>query len=88
MSEPTEEDISQAWYRAVPISGRDPEAFRLAPDLIQAVIRRNRYNKCGKYGWRIECGTPVSFHRLSVSAAIRRIERNLGHGPAKPFVAG
>lgn len=86
MLEPTEEDISQAWYRAVPISGQDPEAFRLAPDLIQAVIRRDRYNKCGKYGWRIECGTPVSFHRFSMSAAIRRIERDLGRKPARPSV--
>jgi hypothetical protein len=87
MPEPTEEDISRAWYRAAPISGQDPERYRLAPDLIQAVIRRDRHNKCGKYGWRIECGKPVSFHRLSMSAAMRRVGRDLSRKPSKPAVA-
>ena len=82
MTEPTEEDIANAWSRATPISRQDPEFFRLAPDLIKAVIRRDRFGQCGKYGWRIECGKPVSYHRLSMSAAMRRVERNLVRDPA------
>ena len=86
MTELTEEDISNAWQEAAPISGRDPEVYRVAPDLIQAVIRRDRYDKCGKYGWRIECGKPVSYHRLSMSAAMRRIDRELNRKPFRPTV--
>ena len=86
MPDPTEEEIANAWSRAAPISGQNPEMFRLAPDLIKAVIRRDRYNKCGKYGWRIECGKPVSYHRLSMFSAMRRIERDLIRNPARRTV--
>ncbi len=82
MTAPSEEDIANAWSRATPISGRNPETYRLAPDLIRAVIRRDRFGKCGKYGWRIECGKPVSYHRVSMSAAMRRVERGLNRKPA------
>lgn len=74
---PTEAEIDAAWIKARPISGRDPALYRIAPDILQSVIRRDRFNVQGKYGWRIEHGRPVSYHRLGLEAALRRIERGL-----------
>lgn len=74
---PTDAEIESAWLKARPITGRDPALYRIAPDILQSVIRRDRYDVQGKYGWRIEHGRPVPYHRLSLEAALRRIERGL-----------
>lgn len=74
---PTESEIEAAWLSARPMTGRDPGLYRIAPDILQSVIRRDRYNVQGKYGWRIEHGRPVPYHRLSLEAALRRIGRGL-----------
>jgi hypothetical protein len=77
MPDPTDKEIAQAWSRATPLKGYDPDQYRMAPDLVQAIIRRDRFNVRGKYGWRIECGVPVSYHRLTMTSAMRRVERDL-----------
>jgi len=74
---PTESEIERAWLKAKPMAGRDPALYRIAPDILQSVIRRDRYDVQGKYGWRIEHGRPVAYHRQSLEAALRRIERGL-----------
>lgn len=74
---PTEAEIESAWLKARPMTRRDPALYRIAPDILQSVIRRDRYDVQGKYGWRIEHGRPVPYHRLSLEAALRRIERGL-----------
>ncbi len=75
-----ETEIELAWQKASPIAGRDPSRYRLAPDILRTVIRRDRYNICGKYGWRIEHGQPVTYHRISIASAMRRLERDLARG--------
>ena len=79
---PTEAEIETAWLKAKPMAGRDPHLYRIAPDVVQSVIRRDRFNVQGKYGWRIEHGRPVSYHRLNLDAVLRRIERGLREGQA------
>ncbi len=76
MTEQTSEsDIEAAWSRARPISGRDPALYRIAPDVIQSVIRRDRYSIRGEFGWRIEYGRPVAFREVSTESAIRALQR-------------
>ena len=87
MTEPTEKQIAAAWEQATPLKGYDPKLYRMAPDLVQAVIRRDRFDKRGKYGWRIECGKPVSYHRLSMESAIRRVGRDMTAKRSKQTVA-
>lgn len=69
-------EIEAAWHRARPISGRDPALFRIAPDIIQSVIRRDRYDVRGEFGWRIECGRPVAFREMTIESAIRALQRD------------
>ena len=69
-----EKEIEDAWLRARPISGRDPALYRIAPDVIQSVIRRDQYAIRGEYGWRIECGKPVAYRETSTESAIRTLE--------------
>lgn len=69
-------DIEAAWRRARPISGRDPALFRIAPDIIQAVIRRDCYDVRGEFGWRIECGRPVAFREMTIESAIRALQND------------
>lgn len=70
-------DIDAAWGRATPISGRDPTLYRIAPDVIRSVIRRDRYNVQGEFGWRIECGRPVAFREISTESAIRALQHDV-----------
>lgn len=70
----TEADIEAAWRRAKPISGRDAALYRIAPDIIQSVIRRDRYDVRGEFGWRIECGRPVAFREMTIESAIRALQ--------------
>jgi len=67
-------EIEEAWSRARPISGRNPTLYRIAPDVIQSVIRRDRYDIRGEFGWRIECGRPVAYREASMESAIRALE--------------
>ncbi|NIM75088.1 MAG: hypothetical protein GTO47_19165 [Gammaproteobacteria bacterium] len=69
-------DVEAAWARARPISGCDPEVYRIAPDVIQSLIRRDRYNVCGEFGWRIEYGRPVAFREITTESAIRALQRD------------
>jgi len=79
MTEPaTEADIEAAWRRATPISGQDPALYRIAPDVIRSVIRRDRFDVRGEFGWRIECGRPVAFRETSIESAIRALQRDYG----------
>jgi len=75
--EPTEAEIETAWRRAKPMSGRDPHLYRIAPDVLQSVIRRDRFNVRGEHGWRIEHGRPVPYRKMSLETALRRVEREL-----------
>ena len=70
----TETEIEEAWRRARPIAGRNPMLYRIAPDIIQSVIRRDRYDIRGEFGWRIECGRPVAYREASMESAIRALE--------------
>jgi hypothetical protein len=77
MTEQTSQsDVEAAWGRARPISGRDPALYRIAPDIIQSVIRRDRFNIRGEFGWRIECGRPVAFREISTESAIRALQHD------------
>lgn len=75
---PSEADVEAAWHRARPISGRDPALYRIAPDVIQSVIRRDCYNVRGEFGWRIECGRPVTFRKTTIESAIRALRSEHG----------
>jgi len=72
----SEADIEAAWRRARPISGRDPGLYRIAPDIIQSVIRRDRYDVRGEFGWQIECGRPVAYRDTTIESAIRALQRD------------
>ncbi|MDH3229832.1 MAG: hypothetical protein OEN55_08580 [Alphaproteobacteria bacterium] len=77
MTEKTSEsDVEAAWGSARPIPGRDPALYRIAPDIIRSVIRRDRHNICGEFGWRIECGRPVAFREITTESAIRALQRD------------
>ena len=78
MTEQTSQsDVEAAWGRARPISGQDPALYRIAPDIIQSVIRRDRYNVRGEFGWRIEYGRPVAFREISTESAIRALQHDV-----------
>ena len=70
-------EIEKAWRKAKPAPGRDPRLYRIAPDIIQSVIRRDRFNICGEYGWRVEHGTPVSFHKTSMVEAMTLVQHEI-----------
>ncbi len=74
--QPIDPDVEAAWARARPISGRDPALYRIAPDVIRSVIRRDRYNVPGEYGWRIEYGRPVALREVTTESAIRALQRD------------
>lgn len=84
----TEGEIEKAWQKARPIPGRDPGLFRIAPDIIQSVIRRDRFNQCGDYGWRIEHDRPVSYRDQSIFTALTRVQRELAAAQWPPEPAG
>ena len=67
----TEARIDEAWRKARPAPGRDPRLYRVAPDVIQSIIRRDRYDKCGDFGWRIEHGKPVSYRNSSIEQTMK-----------------
>ena len=77
MEETSETDVEAAWSRARPISGRDPALYRIAPDIIQSVIRRDRHDVRGEFGWRIEYGRPVAFREISTESAIRALQHDI-----------
>jgi hypothetical protein len=74
---PSEAEIETAWQKAKPAPGRDPRLYRIAPDVIQSLIRRDRYAIRGEHGWRIEHGKPVSFGDSSVEQAIRLVQQEI-----------
>jgi len=74
----SEAEIEAAWQRARPISGRDPALYRIAPDIIQSVIRRDCYDVRCDFGWRIECGRPVAFRETTIESAIRALQHDRG----------
>lgn len=78
----SESEIEKAWRRAKPASGHDPRLFRIAPDIIQSIIRRDKFNVCGEFGWRIELGKPVSYRKISIEAAMKLMQYEL-HAPAR-----
>lgn len=73
----SENEIEEAWRRAKPMPGRNPLLYRIAPDVIQSVIRRDRYGICGEYGWRIQLGRPVAFRETTTETAIRAVQLEL-----------
>ena len=72
-----ETEIEKAWRKAKPVPGRDPKLFRIAPDIIQSVIRRDRFNVCGEFGWRIEFGKPVSYRKTSIEEAMKLVQHEV-----------
>lgn len=70
----TEAEIEKAWLQAKPAQGRDPRLFRIAPDIIQTIIRRDRYNVCGEFGWRVDHGKPVSYRKTSIEKAMKLMQ--------------
>jgi hypothetical protein len=70
----SEMDIEEAWRHATPAEGRDPRNFRIAPDIIRSIIRRDRFDVCGEFGWRIEYGKPVSYRRASIEEAMKLVQ--------------
>ena len=66
-------EIEEAWRQAGPAQGRDPRYFRISPDIIQSIIRRDRFNMCGEFGWRIEYGKPVSYRKASIEEAMKLV---------------
>ena len=76
MEQTSQSDVEAAWSRARPIAGRDPALYRIAPDIIQSVIRRDRYNVRGEFGWRIECGRPVAYREFTTESAIRALQHD------------
>ena len=73
----SEYEIEAAWNRARPMSGRDPAHYRIAPDVIRSVIRRDEYGVRGEFGWRIEHGRPVAFRKTTTQTAIRALKQEL-----------
>ena len=72
---PNDDEIEKAWRKARPFAGHDPSLYRIAPDVIQSVIRRDRHDYCGDYGWRIEHGRPVTYRRSSIEDAMTLLQR-------------
>jgi len=70
----SEAEIDEAWRHAKPAPGRNPRRYRIAPDIIQSVIRRDRFNVCGEFGWRIELGKPVSYRKTSIEEAMKLVQ--------------
>ena len=70
----TEAQIEEAWRKARPVPGHDPRLYRVAPDIIQSVIRRDRYDICGDYGWRIEHGKPVSYRNAAIEQTMKLMQ--------------
>lgn len=82
----SEDDIELAWAKARPAPGRDPKLYRIAPDIVQAIIRRDQYNICGDHGWRIEHGKPVSYRETSIEQAIKLMQHEI-YAPSRPAKA-
>ena len=74
MKLPSETEVEEAWRRAKPAPGHDPRLFRVAPDIIQSIIRRDKFNQCGEFGWRIALGKPISYHKTSIKEAIKLVQ--------------
>ncbi|MBE9553891.1 MAG: hypothetical protein IMF05_10555 [Proteobacteria bacterium] len=81
----TEAQIEEAWRKAKPASGRNPRLFRIAPDVIQSIIRRDKYNVCGEFGWRIEHGKPVSYRKTSIEEAMKLVQSEI-LAPCRPTI--
>jgi hypothetical protein len=79
----TETEIEEAWRQAGPAQGRDPRHYRIAPHIIQSIIRRDRFNMCGEFGWRIEYGRPVSYRKTSIEEAMKLVQYEV-HGRSRP----
>ena len=79
----TEAQIEEAWRKARPAPGRDPRLFRIAPDIIQSIIRRDKYNVCGEFGWRVEHGKPVSYRKTSIEEAMKLVQSGI-LAPCRP----
>lgn len=73
----SEAEIEKAWRQAKLAPGCDPRLFRIAPDIIQSVIRRDKFNVCGEYGWRIDHGKPISYRKTSVEEAMKLIQHEM-----------
>jgi len=73
----TEAQIEEAWQKAKPASGRNPRLFRIAPDIIQSIIRRDKYDVCGEFGWRVEHGKPVSYRKTSIEEAMKLVQSEI-----------
>jgi hypothetical protein len=87
-SAPSDHEIETAWRQAKPSPGRDPRLYRIAPDVVQTMIRRDRFNICGEFGWRIEHGRPVAYRTPSIEQAMKLMQQDLnmpdrpsGHAP-------
>ena len=79
----TEVEIEKAWRQAKPAPGRDPRLFRIAPDIVQSIIRRDKYNIRGEFGWRVEHGKPVSYRKTSIEEAMKLVQSDF-FDPSKP----
>lgn len=71
----SEDDIEAAWQQARPAPGFDARLFRIVPDILQSVIRRDRFNVCGEFGWRIEHGKPVSYRAPALESTMRLMQQ-------------
>ena len=83
----SEDEVEKAWAKARPMPGYDPKLYRIAPDIVQALIRRDQYNICGDYGWRIEHGRPLSYRRASLEEAMKSMQHEI-HRISRPATAG
>ena len=79
----TEAQIEEAWRKARPAPGRDPRLFRIAPDIVQSIIRRDRFNVCGEFGWLVEHGKPVSYRKTSIEEAMKLMQSEI-FAPCRP----
>ena len=79
----TEAQIEEAWRKARPVPGRDPRLFRIASDIVQSIIRRDRFNVCGEFGWRVEHSKPVSYRRTSIEDAMKLMQSEV-FAPCQP----
>lgn len=87
----SETEIKKAWRQAKPAPGRDPRLFRVAPDIIQSVIRRDKFDVCGEFGWRIEHDKPVSYRKASIEEAMKLMQYEMysptSHARAKSNIS-
>jgi len=79
----TDAEIEEAWQKAKPAPGRNPALFRIAPDVIQSMIRRDKYNICGEFGWRVEHGKPVSYRKASIEDAMKLVQYEMYSSPGR-----